>query len=496
MYDLSQSGSDAEFPMKTMGLFPVVLQCTTFGITQTLRVSPPTIGASSSTHAIARGGVAAHHPKHNNMDALSFHDSLRVPGMPSDRETEARGSAARRASGNGSVGGIFRSFWMGGYEGADHRNGHGHPLDIGRATGHTDHPEHDYASLAEFGIRTVRESVGWRLIERDGEFDFSILEPRLDAARRCGIQVAWTLCHYGWPEDIDVFDDRWIDRFVRYAKAAAQFIADRSAAQLVVTPINEISFLTWAVCETGLIHPHCGGRSDDGYALKRRLVRAAIAGIDAIRDVVPDARFLSVDPVIHLVAPADRPDLVERAERERSFQFQSWDMLAGHVEPELGGSPRHLDVVGINYYHGNQWEIETEERLHWHMNDPRRVSLRSLLGEVAMRYRRPMVIAETSHVGVGRGDWIREVAQDVATAIADGIAIDGICLYPIIDRPDWQRPDHWHNSGLWDIGPAHQQMPRILCRPYAEALVEAQRLIRAVDPAPRAFLHHPLNDGE
>src|SRR5436309_3103912 len=60
---------------------------------------------------------------------------------------------------------IFRSFWMGGYEGADHCNSHGAPLDMSRVIGHTDRADDDYAILADFGIRTVRESAGWRLIE-------------------------------------------------------------------------------------------------------------------------------------------------------------------------------------------------------------------------------------------------------------------------------------------------------------------------------------------
>lgn len=54
----------------------------------------------------------------------------------------------------------------------------------------------------------------------------------------------------------------------------------------------------------------------------------------------------------------------------------------------------------------------------------------------------------------------------------------GICLYPILDRPDWDDSTHWHNSGLWDLLPdASGTLQRVLDRPYAEALCRAPRLL-------------------
>jgi hypothetical protein len=43
-------------------------------------------------------------------------------------------------------------------------------------TPHTHKAYEDYALLQEFGIRTVRESIGWRSVERKGHFDFSSVE--------------------------------------------------------------------------------------------------------------------------------------------------------------------------------------------------------------------------------------------------------------------------------------------------------------------------------
>jgi hypothetical protein len=73
-----------------------------------------------------------------------------------------------------------------------------------------------------------------------------------------------------------------------------------------------------------------------------------------------------------------------------------------------------------------------------------------LLAEVYERYRRPLFSPETSHFGAGRGRWLRAVFDEVKQAIAGGVPIEGITLYPILDRPDWDDLEHWHHSGLWD----------------------------------------------
>ena len=89
----------------------------------------------------------------------------------------------------------FSSFWQAGYEGADHINPLGEPLSMNEATGHFSRVREDYTALLGFNIRCVRESVGWRLVEKDGQFDFSSLEERARIAQELGIQICWTFCH-------------------------------------------------------------------------------------------------------------------------------------------------------------------------------------------------------------------------------------------------------------------------------------------------------------
>jgi beta-glucosidase/6-phospho-beta-glucosidase/beta-galactosidase len=304
-------------------------------------------------------------------------------------------------------------------------------------------------------------------------------------ARRHGLQVLWTLMHYGVPPDLSLLDDALIPRFARFAAEAARALKPLSPGPRVYTPINEISFLAWAASSTNAMgpagaHPEDAGKEDSrisGYEIKRRLVRAALAGIAAIRDVDPQARFLHIDPVIHVVPSDEAPEHRELATRIASYQWQAFDMLAGMQEPELGGSMAALDWVGLNHYHSSQWEVPSEKRLAWHLGDPRRAPLSELLGLVWERYRRPLIVAETGHVGRGRADWLNDIAGEARRAIEQGVPLAGVCLYPMLDRPDWHEPERWHRSGLWHVPrDAHgRPVGRRLVRPYARALAAWSR---------------------
>lgn len=370
--------------------------------------------------------------------------------------------------------GLFRSFWWGGFESACHINGAAKRVDMICATEHDARAAEDFALVKSVGIETVREGMRWHLIDQGRRYDFSSALPVATAAIRARVQVIWTLCHYGWPDDLSLFEPAFVDRFGRYCAAVARFVADLSDDVPVYAPINEISFFAWAAGEAGYIYPHARGA---GGRVKQQLVRAAITGMEAIRDVDPRARFVHADPLIHVVPPRDRPDLARAAADRREAQFEAWDMLAGGLHPELGGHPRHLDIVGGNFYHANEWEYP-ERRLGWDAGpeDDRWIPLGRLLLDLFHRYGRPMVLGETSHFGSGRAAWLRDVASDVRRARAAGVPLEGVCLYPIIDRPDWDDEHHWHRSGLWDSLPGPNGLERVLCEEYAREFERVRQL--------------------
>lgn len=370
----------------------------------------------------------------------------------------------------------FSSFWQAGYEGSDHINRAQKALSMNESTGHLHKVYEDYALLQQFNIHTVRESIGWRLVEKNGAFDFSSVEHRARAAQELGLQICWTFCHYGWPDDVDVYSPEFITRFARFCRAAAQFLAPYSDKPPIYSPMNEISFTSWGLS----VHLfHCKNMFDERAQTeaKRQLIRATIAGCDAIWEITPEARIMHCDPIIHVVAPGERPEWLQWARDWSAAQYDAWDMLCGRREPELGGHPRYLDIIGANYYHDNQWECGTHQKLWWHLGDARRRPLNEMLLELHSRYQRPVLLAETSHVGSGRGIWIRQVAEETALALKKGVECLGICLYPAIDRHDWENDQYWHHSGLWDIKYSSENMQRILPPSYAQGLQQAQKLI-------------------
>lgn len=182
--------------------------------------------------------------------------------------------------------------------------------------------------------------------------------------------------------------------------------------------------------------------------LKRQAVRAALAASRAVRRVAPDARLLTVEPLIHVVGEDD-DDRVKADEWYNNAQFQAWEMLAGTMEPELGGSPDMLDVLGVNYYWNNQWIFGGPPLSPY---DPRYRPLHTLLADVLARFERPLFVAETSIEDEHRASWLRFVCEEVAMARRQGVPVGGVCLYPVLSHPGWD-DDRYCANGLFEMTP-------------------------------------------
>lgn len=369
---------------------------------------------------------------------------------------------------------VFQSFFLGGFECSTHRTHSGRRLDLISATGHDRHVASDYARLQEQGIRTVREGIRWHLIEpRPYSYDFSSVLPIMRAARDSGMQVVWDLCHYGWPDDLDIFSAEFVRRFARLSRAFTRLLTDEIDAVPYICPINEISFFSWASGEVGCFFPFAEGR---GNELKRQLVRASIESIEEVRDVNPDSRIIHIDPAINIVADPARPEVSRSAECYRLSQYEAWDMLRGRLMPKLGGAEKYLDIIGINYYPHNQWIYP--DRTMIPRSHPLYRPMRDILREVFERYRRPMFIAETGIEDEDRPDWLRYVCDEVRVVLNDGVPVGGICLYPIVNHPGWADDRHCHN-GLWDY--VDENGHRAIYEPLARELRYQQSLFESTE---------------
>ncbi|CAN5406447.1 hypothetical protein BH10CHL1_BH10CHL1_01010 [soil metagenome] len=373
---------------------------------------------------------------------------------------------------------LFQSFFMGGFECSSHRLNSGRRLDLLASTQHDQYHAilADYIRLNKRGIFTVRDGIRWHLIETKAySYDFSSVLPFIHAARQTGTQVIWDLFHYGWPDDLDIFTPQFIDRFAGLAAAFVRLLSNELPETPFLTPVNEISFMAWGGGDTGFMNPFAHGR---GPEVKAQLVRAAVAATEAIWAIAPQARIVQIDPVIHIVNHPDHPQAAAEAEAYRLAQYQTWDMIAGRLAPELGGQEKYLDIIGVNYYAINQW-FHQGRTIYRHEASYK--PFREILNEVYTRYGRPLFVAETGDEGWVRPGWLNYVSSEVRAALQAGVPVEGICLYPILNHPGWHNERYCHN-GLW--GYADPNGKRKIYRPLARELQRQQRLLKQLPSKP------------
>src|SRR5207302_7790266 len=77
-------------------------------------------------------------------------------------------------------------------------------------------------------------------------------------------------------------------------------------------------------------------------------------------------------------------------------------------------------------------------------------------------------------------EWLRDTMEEVLRAINHGVDVQGVCLYPCIDIPDWNSGE-WAKIGIFDIEDS-KTCERIPCQPYIE---ELQRWERALNQPER-----------
>jgi beta-glucosidase/6-phospho-beta-glucosidase/beta-galactosidase len=357
----------------------------------------------------------------------------------------------------------FASYFQAGFECSSHRRKDGVRLDLIKATSHDRHVRNDYRVCAELGFRTLRDGLRWHLIEKSpGRYDWSSWTPMLEAAEDCGLEIIWDLFHYGSPDHVDQASPDFPKRFTDFAIAALEVRDTISSRPPLVCPLNEINFLSWAVND-GYFPPV--GPKQHGW-FKQQLVTTGVTASKAIRERWPGATIVWAEPLIH-IAPHDlRRSTIGAAKRNLEGMFEAYDWIMGIERPELGGDPSLADVLGWNFYPHNQWYFKGPTIPMGH-HEYRRLA--DLLADVAKRYGKPMFLSETGAEGSGRPAWFHYVCDEVREALARGIPVEGVCIYPVTAYPGWDNSRHCQVGLLSPVGSDGQR------HVYAPLYEEVQR---------------------
>jgi hypothetical protein len=393
--------------------------------------------------------------------------------------------------------GIFPTFFLSGFECSSFDWKDQGRRNVTAELRHDVHADEDYALLSPLGIAVAREGIPWPFVDKgNGEYDFGAIDPFIAAQRRHNILPIWDLCHYGYPSDVDPWSDDFVRRFAAYARAAARYVAEHAHhGPLCFTPINEPTFWGYMGGEWSWCAPF-GKTADDRRRWTMQLAKADIAAVKAIRADFPDARFVHIDPLIWVVPPRDRPDWADEAHRE-SYEdaYIAWDVISGLKNPELGGSPEVIDILGFNNYSFGQMEYSGGGKPNAALEpgDDRIRSVCELLVEAWAKYRRPCIVAETSGLFGGREQWLNDITCECLAAINQGVDLHGICLFPAVDMQDWHTGE-WLHMGIADI----EELPdgslmRKPFLPYVQALHRWQKQLNRVQKLDEDPFDRPVN---
>ncbi|HEX5879864.1 MAG TPA: family 1 glycosylhydrolase [Actinomycetota bacterium] len=288
------------------------------------------------------------------------------------------------------------------------------------------------------------------------------------------------LVHYGTPLWLDnaFLHTDFPDRLAEYAAA----LADRYRDRLTLwTPMNEPQITAMHCGEQGIWPPRLTGH--DGYV---KLVRAIVRGVVAAQRAVVEASggrasFVHVEATFRYAGATEA--FAEEVELLRARQFLIQDLLCGMVDDDhpLAGylrrhgfgdddlawaarNPAHPDVLGVNYYpHLTTAEYRAGEVVPVALR-PRRddwtAGLEELLRAFAARYRRPLMVTETSVLGgvARRLAWLDASLELVAGLRDQGLEIVGYTWWPLFDLVGWEYRDalgpvgeHLVRMGLYDL---------------------------------------------
>lgn len=326
----------------------------------------------------------------------------------------------------------------------------------------------DFLRVAQdLGCHWMRYSLPWHTVEpKAGVFNWKWADERISFARELGIELILDLVHFGTPTWLpDSFGDPDFPHAMeRYTKA---FARQYNGIVHSVCPINE-PLITALFCgDVGLWPPH--GRNLKVYmTVLSRIAQALSRSIRVLRELAPQTEVVVCDALEYpTIAPNSAEtvsqELFSAMEKDLELRLNRrhivLDLATGKVDEyhplfawlETNGFPRidmnwflrnrvQFDLLGLDYYSHSEMELYACSKHQFRQRVPETLAgLRRSVRDYWERYRKPMMITETSHPGNvdEKRAWFKQTVSDVRELRSEGIPILGYTWWPLLDHLDW-----------------------------------------------------------
>jgi hypothetical protein len=288
--------------------------------------------------------------------------------------------------------------------------------------------EADYGLMVDAGCGGIRDAARWYLSHpAPGVFDWSWLDRAVAAAEKHSLKLYLDLWHYGYPDWLDILSPQAPLHFAEFACSIAQ----RYPSLEYYCVCNEPSLLVELAGRQGEWSPFL--REEDPSAFRRQISRMIIEASRAILEVKPDAKLVIPEP---WHATDTYPE---------DNQAAVLDMVMGLREPDLGGCPDLVTIIGLNHYRDST--LPPFHRLL--MNAQKRWPNKTLW------------VTETSGPPTGwqQAEWFWWMLAETRLALLSGAKVDVFTWAPAISMYDWVDETMQLHNGIWVLDENGQRLP-------------------------------------
>ena len=319
------------------------------------------------------------------------------------------------------------------------------------STRHYEMWQEDFELARQLGITHIRYGPPLHLIfEGPGRYDWSYIDPQMEALRELGPEPIVDLCHFGLPSWLGNFQNADIGQALEeYAGA----FAERFSWVRFYTPVNEMYVCARMSALDGLWNEQL--RDDGAYARAAwNLANASIRMSDAILKRRPDAVFVNSESSEFYQPCCPDPEIKAIADAANERRFLPLDLIFAHplgkrmhdllcaqgiakddIDRLRSREVPRRSILGVDYYEWNERLIAREgnaqalgELFGWYV----------IADQYWQRYRRPMMHTETNKMDAdGAPRWLWRQWHNVQLLAKAGVPLVGFTWYSLTDQIDW-----------------------------------------------------------